>query len=52
MAIPVVTSLNSLEDNITFQKTTVSNKFYTSKLLNYVESVEISGIQKTVFYTE
>jgi hypothetical protein len=52
MAIPVVTSLNPLEENITFQKTTVSNKFYSSILLNYVESIEISGSKKTVFYTE
>lgn len=52
MAVPVITSLNPLEDNITFQKTTVSNKFYSSKLLNYVESVEIAGFRKTVFYTE
>lgn len=52
MAVAVVTSLNPLEENITFQKTPVSNKFYTSKLLNYVESVEIGGFRKTVFYTE
>ena len=52
MAVPVITSLNPLEDNITFQKTTISNKFYSSKLLNYVEPVEIGGFLKTVFYTE
>lgn len=52
MAVTVVNTLNSLEENITFQKTPVSNKFYASKLLNYVESVEIEGKKKTVFYTE
>jgi len=52
MAIPVITSLNPLEENITFQKTPVSDKFYSSKLLNYVESIDIAGFLKTVFYTE
>ncbi len=52
MAIKVVTSLNPLEENITFQKTPVSTKFYSSKILNYIESIEIAGFRKTVFYTE
>lgn len=29
-----------------------SNKTFTSKLLNYVESYEIEGVDKTLFYTE
>jgi hypothetical protein len=44
--IPVV------EENVTVRKTTSSNKFFASKLLNYVESVNISGFPKTVFYSE
>jgi hypothetical protein len=40
------------DDNITVRKTTNSNEFYASKLLNYVESVNISGFPKTVFYSE
>ena len=40
------------DDNITVRKTTSSNEFYASKLLNYVESVNISGFPKTVFYSE
>jgi len=40
------------EENVTVRKTTSSNKFFASKLLNYVESVNISGFPKTVFYSE
>jgi len=29
-----------------------NNKFYSCKLLNYVESIEIGGILKTVFFSE
>jgi hypothetical protein len=30
----------------------MENKFYSSKLLNYVESIEVSGFLKTIFYSE
>jgi hypothetical protein len=40
------------QENVTVRKTTSSNKFFASKLLNYVESVNISGFPKTVFYSE
>ena len=43
---------NNLSNNITYLKTSKSNKFYSSRLLNYVEPVEISGYKKTVFYSE
>jgi hypothetical protein len=52
MATPIVNNLNSLQDNPTFQKTPFSAKFYTSKLLNWVEPIEISGKLKTAFYSE
>ena len=52
MSIPVITAVNSLKENVTFLKTTNSSKFYSSKLLNYVEPVDISGFRKTVFYSE
>jgi hypothetical protein len=52
MATPIVNRLNSLQDNPTFQKTPLSGKFYTSKLLNWVEPIEIAGKLKTVFYSE
>jgi hypothetical protein len=34
------------------QQTKKNNTFYSSKLLNFVEPVEIDGVDKTVFYTE
>jgi len=52
MAVTIVNNLNPLSDNPTFRKTPFSNKFYTSKLLNWVEPIEISGKKKTVLYTE
>jgi hypothetical protein len=52
MATPIITSINPLIDNPTYQNTTTSNKFYSSKLLNYVEPIEIGGFIKTVFYSE
>lgn len=52
MATTILNRLNSLQDNPTFQKTPVSKTFYTTKLLNWVEPIEIAGKQKTVFYSE
>jgi len=43
---------NLLVNNTTYLNTTKSNKFYSSKLHNYIESIEISGFRKTVFYSE
>lgn len=52
MVPTLVNNLNSLQDNPTFKKTPVSTKFYSSKLLNWVEPIEIAGKKKTVFYSE
>jgi hypothetical protein len=43
---------NLLVNNTTYLNTTKSNKFYSSKIHNYIESIEISGFRKTVFYSE
>jgi len=43
---------NLLVNNTTYLNTTKSNKFYSSKLHNYIEPIEISGFRKTVFYSE
>ena len=43
---------NLLVNNVTYLNTTKDSVFYSSRLLNYVEPVEISGYRKTVFYSE
>lgn len=52
MSIPIISAVNSLKENTTYLKTAKSSKFYSSKLLNYVEPIDISGFRKTVFYSE
>jgi hypothetical protein len=49
MATPTSKVLSS---NPTYLKTKKSDKFYSSRLLNFTEPVEIGGFRKTVFYTE
>ena len=48
--VEVITNITTLDEAVTTP--VVSNKFYTSKLLNYVEPAVYDGIQKTAFYTE
>ena len=43
---------NLLVNNTTYLNTTKSSKFYSSKLLNSIEPIEISGFRKTAFYSE
>ena len=45
-------STNLLTNNTTYLNTATSSVFYSSKLINYVEPIEIAGYQKTVFYSE
>lgn len=47
-------NINLLSNNITYIKSlsNKSDKFYSSKLLNYVEFIEIAGVRKTVVYSE
>ena len=45
-------TVNPLSSNSTYIKTPKSSTFFSSRLLNYVEPVEIAGIRKTVFYSE
>ncbi len=52
MSIPIINAINSLKENVTYLKTEKSSKFYSSKLLNYIEPIEIGGFRKTVFYSE
>jgi hypothetical protein len=41
-----------LDDNITIRNTKVDDTFFSSKLLNIVEPVNVEGQIKTAFYTE
>ena len=45
---------SALASNVTYQKSisTNSTKFFTSRLLNYVEPVDFGAYRKTAFYTE
>ena len=46
------TSTNLLVNNSTYLNTTKSSVFFSSKLLNYIEPIEIAGFRKTAFYSE
>jgi len=52
--IPSILNNSVLSQDPTYLKSVsrTNTKFYTSKILNYVESVNIGGFVKTVFYTE
>ena len=54
MSITITTGINSIDSNPTYLNSIAnpSTKFYSSKLVNYVEPIEISGYRKTVFYSE
>jgi len=48
----LIANLAATQNTTTITNTTVSNEFYASKLLNYVEPVNIFGQNKTAFYSE
>ena len=48
--VEVITNITTLDEGATTP--VVTNTFYTSKLLNYVEPAVYDGVQKTAFYTE
>jgi hypothetical protein len=50
--MPTSSSVNLLTKNVTYINSIQSSVFYSSRLLNYVEPVEIAGYRKTVFYSE
>lgn len=54
ISLMAVITTTDLLTNATYQKSVgkKSTKFYSAKLLNWVEPVEIGGYQKTVFYSE
>jgi hypothetical protein len=48
--VEAITNITTLDEGVTTP--VVTNTFYTSKLLNYVEPAVYGGVQKTAFYTE
>lgn len=47
-----ITTVNLLTQNPTYLNSVKNDKFYSSRLVNYVEPIEIGGYRKTVFYSE
>lgn len=50
--LPTILNSSVLQKDPTYRNSKTSSRFYTSKLLNYVEPVTIGGFTKTVFYSE